>query len=68
MTLHLATRELVGALTAEVRDHNPGSYLDVTLAIESRGMLASLFFPAISQAVGSGLPRQVDEFTASLGD
>ena len=66
MTLHLTTVELVGALTAEVGQDGAASRLGVTLAIESRGMLASLFFPAISRAVGSGLPEQVDDFAASL--
>ena len=68
MTLHLTTTELVGALTAEVDATDDGSGLGVTLAIEARGMLASLFFPAISRAIGSGLPRQVDAFVATLDD
>lgn len=68
MTLHLTTKELVGALTAEVAETAGGSDLGVTLAIEARGMLASLFFPAISQAIGSGLSRQVDDFVSALDD
>jgi len=66
MKLNLATRELVGALFADITAQSDGSQLRVTLAIEARGMLASLFFPAISQAVGSGLSTQVDAFVSSL--
>lgn len=68
MVLQLSTKELLGALTARITAHEAGSQLVVTLAVEPRGMLASLFFPAISQAVGSGLSGQVEEFVRSLED
>jgi hypothetical protein len=29
-------------------------------------MLSTLFFPVVTEAVSSGLPRQVDEFAAAL--
>lgn len=66
MRLALATRELLGSLTAELIPNGNASALDVTLEIESRGLMASLFFPAISHAVGDNLGAQVDDFAASL--
>jgi hypothetical protein len=36
------------------------------LEVESAGFLSSMFFPVIAGAIGSGLPRAVDEFAAAL--
>jgi carbon monoxide dehydrogenase subunit G len=48
-------------------DGDAGTRLTVTLTVESKGMLASMFFPSIAGAVGRGLPGAVEEFAASLG-
>ena len=40
--------------------------IEVTLKVISRGMLSTLFFPVISEAVGRGLPAQVERFAASF--
>jgi hypothetical protein len=34
--------------------------------VESKGLLASMFFSVIADAIGSGLPRSVEEFAASF--
>ncbi len=38
----------------------------VTLEVESVGMFASMFFPVIANAIGSGLPHTVDAFAAGF--
>jgi hypothetical protein len=67
MRLDLDAQEVVGVLLTEISANGDGtSLIAVTLDISSRGMLSTLFFPVISEAVGKGLPRQVEEFAASL--
>ncbi len=67
MRLALDAREMVGELTTDISANGDGATrITVTLAVESRGMLSTLFFPVVSEAVGNGLPRQVEAFAASL--
>lgn len=67
MRLELDAREMAGELEAVVVANGDGATrITVTLAVESRGMLSTLFFPVVSEAVGNGLPAQVDGFAASL--
>jgi hypothetical protein len=40
----------------------------VSIELRSKGMLSSLFFPAIKGAVGSGFPDQVADMGAQLED
>ena len=67
MYLDLDAGEIAGSLTADlVAVAGGGTAVTVTLVVTSRGMLSTLFFPVVTEAVSSGLPRQVDEFAASL--
>ncbi len=67
MHLDLDAGEIAGSLTADlVAVAGGGTAVTVTLVVTSRGMLSTLFFPVVTEAVSSGLPRQVDEFAASL--
>lgn len=66
MKLHLDSSELSGALIADIDDDDP-STLAVTLEVVSKGSLAAMFFPIIAEAIGRGLPQQVEEFAAALG-
>jgi hypothetical protein len=67
MRLRLDGNEVAGDLTAELVAAPGGStHLTVTLAIESVGVLSTVFFPLVSQAVGRGLPDQVEAFALSL--
>jgi carbon monoxide dehydrogenase subunit G len=66
MVLALSTSEMTGTLTADLDAGDGATGLDVTLTFASRGMVASLFFPLISNVLGEGLTRQVDEFAASF--
>jgi carbon monoxide dehydrogenase subunit G len=67
MALHLDGSEITGDLVAELTpDGDTGTTMTVTLAIESVGVLSTLFFPVVADAVGRGLPAQVDAFVRSL--
>lgn len=67
MRLELDAREMAGELITEITPNgDAATRITVTLRVESRGMLSTLFFPVVSEAVGNGLPAQVDRFAASL--
>ncbi len=68
MKLDLDAREVRGSLTTDLAAGAEGTSISVTLVVESRGMLSTMFFPVISEAVGSGLPTQVEEFARSFSD
>ena len=67
MHLDLDAGEIAGSLTADLASApGGGTAVTVTLVVTSRGMLSTLFFPVVTEAVSSGLPRQVEDFAASL--
>jgi hypothetical protein len=65
MELSLDSSELKGSLIADI-DDNESTRLAVTLEVASKGTMGALFFPLIAEAIGRGLPEQVEEFAASL--
>ncbi|NND02776.1 MAG: SRPBCC family protein [Acidimicrobiia bacterium] len=64
MKFHLDSSELSGALIADIDDD--AAILMVTLEVASKGAMASMFFPIIAEAIGRGLPQQVEEFASTL--
>ena len=67
MQLLLDAREVAGTLTTELHARSEAATeIAVTLEVVSRGMLSTLFFPVVSEAVGNGLPEQVDTFAATF--
>jgi hypothetical protein len=50
----------------DLEPSNPGTSITVTLEVRSAGLLSGVFFPVIAGAIGTGLPRAVDEFAAGL--
>lgn len=62
MRLDLASPEIVGAITVELHHHR------VTVSMEAapRGMLATMFWGTVREALERGLPRQVEAFAKSL--
>ncbi len=67
MRIRLDAGEVTGDLEARLEADSPDSTaIHITLQIASRGILSTMFFPAISQAVGQGLPEQVAGFAASF--
>ena len=65
--LMLDTSEMSGTITAELTPANPGG-TEAVVAIElrSKGLLSSMFFPAIKNAIGSGFPEQVSSMGAKI--
>ena len=67
MRVRLDAGEVTGDLEARLEpDGDDHTAVHITLQISSRGILSTMFFPAISQAVGQGLPDQVAAFAASF--
>ncbi len=66
MKLNLdSVEQLTGSLIADV-ENGDEPQLTVTLEVVSKGAMASLFFPIIAEAVGRGLPTQVEQFAAAV--
>ena len=65
--LDLDAGEMARKISTDLTDGNPGgTVIDVSIELRSKGMLSSLFFPAIKNAVGSGFPEQVADMAAQL--
>jgi hypothetical protein len=65
--LVLDTSEMAGTITAELSGANPGGTEAVVgIEIRSKGLLSSMFFPAIRNAIGSGFPGQVADMGAAI--
>ena len=67
MKLNLNSSELTGSLIADLDDNDP-PLLAVTLEVVSKGTMAALFFPLIAEAIGRGLPDQVEAFAVTLNN
>lgn len=62
MRLHLVSPEIVGAVTVELHDHR----ITVSMEASPNGMLATMFWGAVTGALERGLPQQVERFAKSL--
>lgn len=58
--------EVQGVTTVELSPDGDATTVTVTLDVESRGMLATMFFPIVAKAIGNGLPASVDDFAAGF--
>ncbi len=69
MELALDAGEVTGSLVTVLSSNGDRvTQIDVTMKVVSRGMLSTLFFPVVSEAVGNGLPAQVERFAESMGE
>ncbi len=67
--LLLDTSEMSGEINVELSGGNPGgTHAVVAIELRSKGLLSSMFFPAIKNAIGSGFPDQVADMGTKLGD
>jgi hypothetical protein len=66
MSWHIQNSEVRGITTVELEPRHDGTSVSVTLEVESRGLLSSMFFPIIASAIGNGLPAAVDEVAQGL--
>lgn len=67
MVIDISTSEVTARITTLLSEVEEGVAVSVNVALRSKGFLSTLFFPVISQAMSSGLPKQVDAFAARLG-
>lgn len=69
MRLALDGGELAGTLTTTLsKNGDDATHIEVTLHVESRGTLSTMFFPLVAEVVGRGLPGQVEEFARSFDE
>ena len=70
MQLELDGGEVAGVLTTRLSPNaEPGhTTVNVHLEVSSRGALSAMFFPLIADAINRGLPDQVEQFAARLGE
>lgn len=66
MAWDVANPEVQGVTTVEVEPDGTETTIRVTLEVESRGLLSTMFFPVVAAAIGNGLPAAVDHFAAGL--
>ncbi len=66
MAWDIETSEVRGRIIVSLAGAGEGTRVDVTLRMESVGVLSSVFFPVIAAAIEDGFPRSVDEFAAHL--
>jgi carbon monoxide dehydrogenase subunit G len=63
---NIENSEISGSITVALSENGSNTSITTTLTVESKGMLASMFFPVIAKAIGSGLPRSLDAFAAEF--
>jgi hypothetical protein len=68
MRLELVTAELTGTIDVRLRHTHARSDVHVELAVRSKSMLAGMFFPAIADTIGRGLPAATDNFAERLAE
>lgn len=66
MTVEIDTSELSGVIDVMLTESSDGVEVRVDLNVRSKGFLASIAFPVIAGAIGSGLPANVEAFAARL--
>ena len=66
MAWNIENSEITGVITVTLSDDRPNTAIATTLTVESKGLLASMFFSVIAKAIGNGLPRSVEEFAAGF--
>lgn len=67
MEMTLSTREVSGRIEVTLTPEGEDSEVAVRLEVEPAGMLATLFWGVIREAIASGFERQVDHFAAGFG-
>lgn len=67
MSWRVDTTEVMGVTSVALESVDGGTEIEVTLEVESKGLLSTMFFPVIAATIGSGLPRSVDEFASRFG-
>lgn len=65
LVLRIDSSEIDGSITVDFHEDSPLE-MRVALYLNSKGLLSTMFFPVVAASVGSGFPKQVDEFAARV--
>jgi hypothetical protein len=68
LAFDLVNSEISGTISIETSHHPNGTELGVAVDARSIGLLASMFFPVIAQALQKGLAAQVEGFADRLAE
>lgn len=60
--------EISGSIQVTLTDADPGTEVGVDLTIASKGLLSTMFFPAIARTIGNGLPNTVEAFAGQFSE
>ena len=67
MIVKVDAAEIEGTITTELAPSNPhGTEMTVSLRVRPTGILAIMFFSIVSEAIGSGFSRQIDEIAERI--
>jgi carbon monoxide dehydrogenase subunit G len=67
MELTLTTKEIRGRIGIELTPETGQTNVSVRLEVEPAGMLATLFWGVVREAITNGFNRQVEQFAAGFG-
>jgi len=67
MAWDIETSEILGLVIVRLRAIEDATRVDVSLRMDSVGVLSSVFFPVIASAIGDGFPKTVQDFANGLG-
>jgi hypothetical protein len=68
MAWDIETSEVRGRIIVSLGAEDDSTRVDVTLRMESLGMLSSVFFPVIASAISEGFPKAVQDFARDLSE
>jgi hypothetical protein len=66
MQLDLQTSELIAVIEVGLVHADAGTDVRIDLTVRTRSFLAGVFFSAITDAIGRGLPAATEAFAARL--
>jgi hypothetical protein len=66
MRLALDTAELVATIDVALAPYDRHTDLRIELAVRTKSLLAGMFFPAIADSIGRGLPQAADDLATRL--
>jgi carbon monoxide dehydrogenase subunit G len=66
IVMHLEISEMTGELEVILAPDGGHTKVQVSLTVESKGLLAAAFFPMIAGGIGAGLPGNVEAFVKRL--
>lgn len=66
MRLELTTTELVATIDVRLTDMGDNTGVEVDLAVSTKSFLAGMFFGAITDSIGRGLPSATEAFAQRL--